>query len=87
MVPKTRFKISVAASFAVLLTMNFVGAYLPEPILWIAYPGFLIGGAFVFGGPLIGLLLLAAGSLLFAPIFYVAIRLFCRAPSNTDGAQ
>ena len=81
---KTRINVAMVLSFGYLITTELIGSYLPNWLSWLAFPTFLIGGAFIFAGPIVGLLLEVVGATIFTVVFYFVIGIFIKTPNKTD---
>jgi amino acid permease len=84
MTKKNRLNIAIAAAFGYLIATELIGTHLPSWLNWLAFPSSLIGGAFIFAGPFIGLLIATVGATILTALSYWLIGFFIEAPSETD---
>ena len=84
MTKKNRLNIAIAATFGYLIGTELIGPYLPSWLNWLVFPTSLIGGAFIFSGPFIGLLIATVGATILTALSYWVIGFFIEAPSETD---
>ncbi len=84
MTKKNRLNIAIAATFGYLIGTELIGSYLPSWLNWLAFPTSLIGGAFIFAGPFIGLLVAIVGAIILTALSYWLIGFFIEASSETD---
>ena len=84
---KNRLNFAIAATFGYLIGTELIGAYLPSWMSWLAFPTSLIGGAFVFAGPFVGLLIAAVCASILTALSYWVIGLFIEAPVETGTSQ
>jgi uncharacterized protein involved in cysteine biosynthesis len=81
---KNRLNIAIAATFGYLIGTQLISSHLPSWLSWFAYPTSLIGGAFIFAGPFIGLLIATVCATILTALSYWIIGFFIEAPSGTD---
>ncbi|WP_428826577.1 hypothetical protein ACLIKD_21050 [Azonexus sp. IMCC34842] len=84
MTKKNRLNIAIAATFGYLIGTELLGSHLPSWLNWLAFPSSAIGGAFIFAGPFIGLLIATIGATILTVLSYWLIGFFIEAPSETD---
>ena len=84
MIEKNRLNIAITVTFGYLIGAELIGPHLPSWLNWLAFPTSLIGGAFIFAGPFIGLLITTVGATILTALSYWLIGFFIEAPSETD---
>lgn len=83
MTKKNRLNIAIATTFGYLIGTELIGPHLPSWLNWLAFPTSLIGGAFIFAGPFIGLLIATVGATILTFLSYWLIGFLVEAPSET----
>lgn len=83
MTKKNRLNIAIATTFGYLIGTELIGPHLPSWLNWLAFPTSLIGGAFIFAGPFIGLLIATVGATILTFLSYWLIGFLIEAPSET----
>ena len=85
---KIRLNIAAVATFGYLIGTELIGASnFPSWISWLSFPTSLIGGAFIFAGPLMGLLIATVFATIMTALFYWVIGFFIKAPIETGTPQ
>ncbi|WP_234085667.1 hypothetical protein [Azonexus sp. R2A61] len=87
MTKKNRLNIAIAVTFGQLIGTELIGPHLPSWLNWLAFPTSLIGGAFIFAGPFIGLLVATVGAIILTALSYWLLGFFIEAPSETNTQQ
>ena len=84
MIEKNRLNIAITVTFGYLIGAELIGPHLPSWLNWLAFPTSLIGGAFIFAGPFIGLLVAIVGAIILTALSYWLIGFFIEVSSETD---
>ena len=80
MAKERRLIIALAFAFGFLMASELLSPYLPSSIRWLGTPSALIGGAFIFGGALVGLVVAITCIVALTVVFYWVIGLLLEIP-------